>query len=94
MRANDCRARIDELFAENDVLLAASATGEAPTGLGYTGNPIFNGIWTLLHVPCLTLPFGRGPNGLPVGIQLVARRGQDDLLLSAAKWIAGRLALQ
>jgi amidase len=91
--AQDCRGHIDDLFAGNDVLLAASAPGEAPEGLGFTGNPIFNGMWTLLHVPCLTIPFTQGPNGLPVGVQVIGRPREDAKLLSAAKWIATRLEL-
>lgn len=92
--AHDCRGHVDDLFSDNDVLLAASAPGEAPSGLGFTGNPIFNGMWTLLHVPCVTIPFAQGPNGLPVGVQLIGRPRQDVQLLSAAKWIAERLDVQ
>lgn len=89
----DCRARLGDLFLENDVLLTASAPGEAPAGLGFTGNPVFNRVWTLLHVPCVTIPFGEGPNSLPVGIQLVARLGDDARLLRVAKWIVAHLGI-
>ncbi len=92
--AHECRGHIEELFAGNDVLLAASAPGEAPAGLGFTGDPIFNGMWTLLHVPCVTIPFAQGPNGLPVGVQLIGRPREDAQLLSAAKWVAERLDVQ
>lgn len=92
--AHECRGHIEDLFADNDVLLAASAPGEAPAGLGFTGNPIFNGMWTLLHVPCVTIPFAQGPNGLPVGVQLIGRPRDDTQLLSVAKWIAERLDVQ
>jgi amidase len=91
--ARMCRARLDEAFAGNDVLLTASARGEAPVGLESTGDPVFNRNWTLLHVPCVTIPFGRGPNGMPVGVQLVARPGAHQRLLGAAKWIATRLGV-
>ncbi len=91
--AAECRARLDELFGENDVLLTASAPGEAPQGLESTGSPIFNLVWTLLHVPCVTVPFGRGPHGLPVGVQFVARAGQDMRLLRVAKWLAPKLGV-
>lgn len=93
-RAREGRARIDELFAGNDVLLAASAPGEAPVGLDFTGDPVFNGVWTLLHLPCVTIPFGKGPNGLPVGVQLIGRPGDDARLLSAAQWMVARLEIQ
>jgi Asp-tRNA(Asn)/Glu-tRNA(Gln) amidotransferase A subunit family amidase len=87
------RARIQELFLGNDILLTASAPGEAPAGLAFTGSPAFNRVWTLLHVPCVTLPFGLGPNNLPVGVQLVGQPHDDARLLSAAAWVAGRLGL-
>ncbi len=89
--ARACRASLAEAFAGNDVLLTASAQGEAPLGLEWTGDPVFNRSWTLLHIPCVTIPFSLGPNGMPVGVQLVARPGEHERLLSAAKWIATRL---
>jgi amidase len=75
---------IDAIFGEADVILSPSAGGEAPKGLHATGDPAFNRIWTQLQLPCLTLPAGKGPNGLPVGVQLAARSGQDALLLAVA----------
>jgi Asp-tRNA(Asn)/Glu-tRNA(Gln) amidotransferase A subunit family amidase len=75
------------------VLLTASAQGEAPIGLESTGDPVFNRNWTLLHVPCVTIPFALGPNGMPVGVQLVAQPGEHGRLLSAAKWIATQLGI-
>ncbi len=75
---------IDGLFGAVDVILSPPAPGEAPRGLEATGDPAFNRIWTLLQLPCLTVPVGHGPNGLPVGVQLAARPGQDALLLAAA----------
>jgi amidase len=81
-----CRARLAEVFAEVDVLLAPCANGEAPRGLGETGDPGFQAIWTILHTPALTLPTHRGPNGLPVGIQLVATRYADRHLFACARW--------
>jgi Asp-tRNA(Asn)/Glu-tRNA(Gln) amidotransferase A subunit family amidase len=81
-----CRTRLPEVFAEVDVLLTPSANGEAPRGLGETGDPGFQAIWTILHVPALTLPTHRGPSGLPVGIQLVAQRHDDRRLFACAHW--------
>ncbi len=74
-------------MADCDVLLTPSAPGEAPRGLDHTGDPVFNGLWTLLYVPCLTLPGFSGPNGLPVGVQLIARRHHDHALLEAGAWV-------
>ena len=85
------RAHVDALFDKVDVLLTASAPGEAPEGIGFTGDPVFNSIWTLAHTPCVTLPAGTGSKGLPLGIQLVGLRHADDRLLSTAAWVAAHL---
>ena len=89
-RTRDCRRLLDWLFDDWDALLAPAVNGEAPPGLDYAGDPAFQALWTMLHVPAITLPTHRGPNRMPVGIQLVARRGEDDLLLSVAAWLWAR----
>ena len=75
---------IDGVFGSADVILSPPAPGEAPRGLQATGDPAFNRVWSVLQLPCLTIPVGTGPNGLPVGVQLAARPWQDPLLLAAA----------
>ncbi len=74
-----------------DVLLTPAAPGEAPAGLASTGDPAFNFIWTSLHLPCVTVPAGTGPAGLPLGIQIVGRRSEDRTALAAAEWVAAAL---
>jgi Asp-tRNA(Asn)/Glu-tRNA(Gln) amidotransferase A subunit family amidase len=74
-----------------DILLTPSAPGVAPVGLEWTGDPAFNLLWTSLHVPCVTVPAGTGPGGMPLGVQIVARRGQDREALMWAAWIAAAL---
>ena len=86
------RRHLSDLFAEVDLLLTPSAAGEAPEGLGSTGDPSFNSIWTLAWTPCVTLPAGAGPRGLPLGIQLVGPRFRDEALLDAAAWAETQLA--
>lgn len=85
-------AAVDAVFDEYDALLTPAATGEAPLGLNATGNPIFCTIWTYLGLPAVTLPLLSGSNGLPVGVQLVGRRGNDARLLRTARWLAATLA--
>lgn len=81
-----CRSALDDSFRGLDVLLTPSASGEATEGLSHTGDSTFQALWTLLHVPTLTVPSHRGPNGLPIGVQFVGPRFSDDRLLGVASW--------
>jgi Asp-tRNA(Asn)/Glu-tRNA(Gln) amidotransferase A subunit family amidase len=83
----NCRSQLPEVFADYDFLLTAPCDGEAPIGTQTTGNPYFSAIWTALHVPCLTLPLFTGPNGMPIGAQLIGRRNHDRQLLDVARWV-------
>ena len=76
--------------AQVDVILAASATGEAPEGLESTGDSIYCRAWTLLGVPCLNLPLSAGKAGMPVGVQLIADRWQDQRLLEIASTLMAK----
>ena len=86
------RAQLGELFGRVDALLVPAAPGEAPEGLTSTGDPVFNRVWTLLRLPCVTLPATRGPRDLPVGVQLVGRHGRDRELLAIAQRLEAALA--
>ena len=86
------KAVVDAKFADIDVILTAPAPGEAPLGLQRTGNATFNLLWTYLWMPCVALPFTKGPTGLPVGIQLVGRQHDDAALLDIAAWVKGALS--
>jgi Asp-tRNA(Asn)/Glu-tRNA(Gln) amidotransferase A subunit family amidase len=89
--AEKARAAAQDWAAGFDAILTLSAPGQAPRGLADTGPAVFNALWTQLYMPCLTLPAGRGPDGLPVGIQLVARRHSDERLLATGLWVEQRL---
>ncbi len=86
-----CRTLFAAAIAPFDLLLSASAPGEAPAGLDDTGEAMFNRWGSGLRVPCLNLPAFTGPNGLPVGIQVIGAIDDDVRLLRAAKWIAARV---
>jgi len=79
----------ERVFAEAEVIVTPSAPGEAPRGLAATGDPIFNRIWTMLGLPCVTFPIGTGPQGLPLGIQIVGERDRDEALLVRAERLRG-----
>jgi Asp-tRNA(Asn)/Glu-tRNA(Gln) amidotransferase A subunit family amidase len=91
MRAHAERMR--RAFAEDmtkfDFLLTLSAPSEAPKSLASTGDPVFNRAWTLLGVPCITVPYGKGPHGLPLALQLVGPYDGDAALLGWA-WAVAR----
>ena len=83
-RLQDALARgerfLSEVFSRADVIITPSAAGEAPAGLHNTGNPMFNRIWTFLRTPCMNLPLTKSRSGLPIGIQLVCNRREDERL--------------
>jgi len=84
--AQRCRRGIAALFADYDVLLAPAATGEAPLGWN-TGDSTLASPWTLMHTPNMNIPVFKGPNGLPVGAQVIGAHGADRRLFAAARWM-------
>ena len=87
----ETRATLPALYANCDVLLAPSAAGEAPLYTSGTGDPTWCRLWTLLGLPCVHLPFTRGPSGLPVGLQAVGPLHSDRATLAAAAWMMKQL---
>ena len=90
-RAVVARGASDDLFGDADVVLTLAATGEALAGLESTGAPRFARLWTLLGFPAITVPGMTGATGLPIGVQLVGRRGDDARVLACAEWLAAAL---
>ena len=85
-------ANFDDLFMQRyDAILTPAAPGTAPKGLASTGNPAFCTLWTLIGLPAVSLPLMRGANGLPLGVQLVGRRGFDARLMRTARWLVEKL---
>jgi Asp-tRNA(Asn)/Glu-tRNA(Gln) amidotransferase A subunit family amidase len=78
---------IGSIFDEYDAILTPAAPGEAPRGLGATGNPVFSTLWTYLGTPAVTLPIMQSEAGMPLGVQLVGRRDNDARLLRSARWL-------
>jgi Asp-tRNA(Asn)/Glu-tRNA(Gln) amidotransferase A subunit family amidase len=88
------RERLAEAFAAwatpFDAILTPATVGEAPTP-ETTGDPRFCTRWSLLGAPAIVIPSGFGPSHLPLGLQLVASRGDDRRLLAAAAWCEATL---
>ncbi|MGF1610794.1 MAG: amidase [Kiloniellales bacterium] len=83
---------LGEVFERYDAILTPAAPGEAPKGLESTGDPIFCTLWTFCGTPAVTLPLLVGEGGLPIGVQLVGKRGHDGRLLRTARWLARAVA--
>jgi Asp-tRNA(Asn)/Glu-tRNA(Gln) amidotransferase A subunit family amidase len=96
LRAQDMRealnAGLEQVLNRFDAIITPAVIGEAPAGLQSTGDPIFCTIWSFCGVPAITLPLLEGPSGLPVGVQLVGRRGDDGRLLRTARWLVEYVA--
>lgn len=89
--AREGRQRFAQTLGDLDVLVVPSSQGEAPKG-NATGLPYFNRTWSLMHTPCVHVPYGKGPNGLPIGFQVVGRIGDDARTLAAAHWLQVNVA--
>ncbi|MEV7011212.1 amidase family protein [Streptosporangium sp. NPDC051022] len=87
---------VSALFGGFDVLLGPSVSVPA-FEVGIDGPEVLNGtpadsrawwrltqLWNLCGQPACSLPFGRTATGLPIGVQLIARVGQDFELLRYA----------
>jgi Asp-tRNA(Asn)/Glu-tRNA(Gln) amidotransferase A subunit family amidase len=86
-----CRRALANLFERCDAIITPAACGEAVADLVSVSNSAFNRVWTLMGGPCLTIPAFAGPNGMPVGLQIVGPLGQDARTIALAGWIAARL---
>jgi Asp-tRNA(Asn)/Glu-tRNA(Gln) amidotransferase A subunit family amidase len=89
--SRQCRRALADALRDLEFLLTPSAASEAPASHASTGDPVFNRAWTLLGVPCVTVPHGKGPHGLPLGVQFVGPFDGDMALIGWAHWAAGVL---
>ena len=77
----------NEVFADYDAILTPATPGEAPVGLDATGSPIFCTLWTFTGLPAITLPLMNGEAGMPLGVQLIGKKGDDARLMRTAAWL-------
>ena len=94
LRALDAVSIIEQEVYETmsgvDALIVPPAPGEAPVGLSTTGSPLFQSPWTLLGMPGIVLPLLKGPAGMPFGVQLMGRKGDDANLFRVAQWVEAK----
>jgi Asp-tRNA(Asn)/Glu-tRNA(Gln) amidotransferase A subunit family amidase len=83
-------AALTDLFNEYDAILTPAALGTAPLGMP-TGSPVFCSTWTYLGTPAIALPLMATGEGLPLGAQLIGKRGGDARLLRTARWLVKTL---
>jgi amidase len=90
--ADECRRRLDAILGGIDALLTPAAFGEAPVGnAAFVGGPLYQ-LWTILHVPTISIPVFKGPAGMPIGAQLIGKRHDDRKLFAAAQWAWEKLS--
>lgn len=87
-----CRLLFENMMQHHDFILTPAAPGEAPQSIEHTGNPIFTRVWTMLGVPCVTVPAYTGAKGLPIGVQIVGGYRTDTQTLAWAEWVLRVLA--
>jgi Asp-tRNA(Asn)/Glu-tRNA(Gln) amidotransferase A subunit family amidase len=92
--ARRARRMFADLMADTDAMLTPSAPGGAPLGLGSTGDPMFNRLWTLLGPPCINVPGLTDTSGLPLGVQIIGRFARDRTALEAAWFLERALAVR
>lgn len=91
LRMAEQRAAFATCLDGIDAIVTPAAPGFAPEGIGWTGDPCCNFLWTGLHVPCISVPAGSGPGSMPLGVQIVGRSDDDAACLAVAAWVAAAL---
>jgi Asp-tRNA(Asn)/Glu-tRNA(Gln) amidotransferase A subunit family amidase len=85
-RRQDIRDRYAELAGQYDAFITLGATGAAPIGLGWTGDPVFNVPASLLGAPAISLPL-LFDQRMPLGLQIIGHPEQDAHVMAVAQWV-------
>jgi Asp-tRNA(Asn)/Glu-tRNA(Gln) amidotransferase A subunit family amidase len=80
----------DGYFEHYDAILCPAALGAAPQGLGHTGDPIMQTVWSFAGLPAVSLPLLWLEGGLPLGVQAVGASHNDGRLLRACRWLVNQ----
>ena len=76
-----------EVFEDYHGVLSPSSPGVAPKGLKSTGSADFNKVWSYLGTPSISLPLLQGENNLPLGIQVIGEKYDDNRFLGVSSWL-------
>ena len=90
-KAKKMQQILKSIFTKFDAIVTPAATGQAPRDLMNTGNAIFNGYWTMMGVPAISLPVLKGKDGLPIGIQIITSWHEDAKLLDISNLIMEKM---
>jgi Asp-tRNA(Asn)/Glu-tRNA(Gln) amidotransferase A subunit family amidase len=83
-QAARCRVWLADVFRSYDALITPATAGEASQKLTGLEDQSFCPLWTLMHGPAVTIPAFKGPNGMPMGLQIVGAIGADAQLVAVA----------
>lgn len=86
-KAKKMKQSLGNIFKKFDAIITPAAPGQAPRDLMNTGNAIFNGYWTMLGVPAISLPLLKGKDGLPIGVQIISSWNKEAELLDISNTI-------
>ncbi|MDD9925121.1 MAG: amidase [Rhodospirillaceae bacterium] len=84
------RSELLDQLEGNTVLLDVAIEGVAPIREDDTGWSPMQALWALTGIPTLVVPCGL-MDGLPIGVQIAAAPGREDLLARTASIIEGRM---
>jgi Asp-tRNA(Asn)/Glu-tRNA(Gln) amidotransferase A subunit family amidase len=89
-KAKKMKQALSEIFEKFDAIITPAAPGQAPRDLMNTGNAIFNGYWTMLGVPAISLPLLKGKDDLPIGVQIITSWNKEAELLDISNIILSK----
>jgi len=91
------QAAVDRLFDRVDVIVTPTVPVTAPLITGrIDGVKILRNTWPMnaAGIPAVSIPCGADAAGMPVGLQIAGRRGEDHHLLGVARRFEGALDLR
>ena len=81
------RETVNRWLGRYDAIITLASSGPAPRGLRQTGSRTFLAYASWLGLPSLAVPLLRVEPGLPVGVQLIGREGDDRALCELGNWL-------